>query len=55
MDRDIAKLLPSRPNERWLDLGFRIVIVLLAGFWLLAPPAAGEMRGTELKAALATR
>jgi hypothetical protein len=55
MDSDIADLLPARPHERWFDLCFRLIIVALVGLWFLMPPAAGEMRPSEIKAAAATR
>ena len=55
MDSDIAGLLPPRPHERWFDLCFRLIIVALVGFWFLMPPAAGEIRPVEIKAAAQTR
>lgn len=55
MDSDIAGLLPPRPHERWFDLCFRLIIVALLGIWFLMPPAAGEIRPDEFKAAAATR
>ncbi len=55
MDSEIANLLPKQPHERWFDLCFRIIIVLLAVFWLLMPPAGGETRPTDARATTATR
>jgi hypothetical protein len=55
MDSEIANLLPKQPHERWFDLCFRLIIVLLAVFWLLMPPAGGETRPTDVRATTATR
>lgn len=55
MNSEIADVLPAQPHERWFDLCFRLIIVALAGFWLLTPPAAGEPRTNAIKAAVATR
>ncbi|MFA6967090.1 hypothetical protein [Bosea sp. (in: a-proteobacteria)] len=39
--REIANFLPRKPGERWLDLGFRLLIVaLLCGWFSMPRPAA---------------
>jgi hypothetical protein len=38
----IADFLPRKPYERWLDLGFGLVVVALLGGWLLLPQPANE-------------
>lgn len=55
MDSEIAMILPPRRHERWFDLCFRLIILSLAGFWLLTPPAGGQIPGEPIKAASAIR
>lgn len=39
--REIADFLPRKANERWLDLGFRLLVVaLLCGWFFIPQPAA---------------
>lgn len=39
--REIADFLPRRSGERWLELGFRLLIVaLLCGWFAMPQPAA---------------
>ena len=39
--REIADFLPRKPGERWLDLGFRLLVVaLLCGWFFMPQPAA---------------
>lgn len=38
----IAEFLPRKPYERWLDLGFGLLVAALLGGWLLLPPSRGE-------------
>ena len=47
--REIADFLPRKPHERWLDLGFRLLVVALLCGWFFMPqpgadplPAAGQ-------------
>jgi len=54
-DSEIAKILPARRHERWFDLGFRLIILLLAAIWLMIPPAAGDARPLALTTAQHTR
>lgn len=39
---EIADLLPRKPGERWLDLGFRLLIVALLCGWFSMPQPATE-------------
>lgn len=55
MNSEIAERLPVRRHERWFDLCFRLIIVVLAGVWLLTPPAAGDQLPLQTKAAAVTR
>jgi hypothetical protein len=55
MDSEIATILPARRHERWFDICFRLIILALAGFWLLTPPAGGQSPATEIRAAATTR
>jgi hypothetical protein len=55
MDSEIATILPARRHERWFDICFRLIILALAGFWLLTPPAGGQAPAVDIKAAHATR
>jgi|GEM_PF-2089311 len=55
MDSQIATILPARRHERWFDICFRLIILTLAGFWLLTPPAGGQAPASEMKAAAETR
>jgi hypothetical protein len=55
MDSEIATILPARRHERWFDICFRLIILALAGFWLLTPPAGGQSPVADIKAAAATR
>jgi hypothetical protein len=55
MTSDVEKLLPPARHERWFDLCFRLIILALAAFWLLAPPAGGAEPLATVKAAATTR
>ncbi|GAU85074.1 hypothetical protein AB4Z40_25025 [Bosea sp. 2YAB26] len=55
MDGDLLRAIPPRPYERWFDICFRLIILALAGFWLLMPPAGAPDRPVDLKAAETTR
>jgi hypothetical protein len=55
MSDDVMRTVPPRAYERWFDLCFRLIILALAGFWLLMPPAGGSKPPAEMKAAEATR
>ncbi len=45
--REIADFLPRKPGERWLDLGFRLLVVaLLCGWFFMPQPAADPTRST---------
>ncbi len=55
MDGDIASPLPPRRHERWFDLGFRLILIVLAGIWLLMPPPQRESQKHETGAATTTR
>jgi hypothetical protein len=55
MDSEIATILPARRHERWFDICFRLIILALAGFWLLTPPAGGQSPAADIKAASASR
>lgn len=56
MSHDVMRTIPPRAFERWFDLCFRLIILALAGFWLLMPPAGVSQRpADDVKAAVATR
>lgn len=56
MSRDVMRTIPPRSYERWFDFCFRLIIVALAGFWLLMPPAGVSQRpADDVKAAESTR
>lgn len=56
MSHDVMRTIPPRPFERWFDLCFRLIILALAGFWLLMPPAGVSQRpADDVKAAESTR
>jgi hypothetical protein len=55
MNSDIESLLPPARHERWFDLCFRLIILALAAFWLLAPPAGGAEPVASVKAAATIR
>jgi hypothetical protein len=38
----IADFLPRKSYERWLDLGFGLLVAALLGGWLLLPPPPGQ-------------
>ena len=40
---EIEEVLPAQPHERWFDLCFRLIILLLAAIWLMIPPTANDM------------
>ena len=46
--------LETSPRERWFDLCFRLIILALAGLWLLMPPS-GETQGAPAVKAAATQ
>ena len=58
-DAEFEALLPrstaSEARGRWLDLGFRLIILALAALWLLTPPAINERIAAEEKAAATIR
>lgn len=55
MGGDLLSAIPPRPYERWFDICFRLIILALAGFWVLMPPAGAPDRPVDLKAAVSTR
>lgn len=55
MNGDLLRAIPPGPYERWFDICFRLIILALAGFWLLMPPAGAPDRPVDLKAAVTTR
>jgi hypothetical protein len=56
MSRDVMRTIPPRASERWFDFCFRLIILALAGFWLLMPPAGVSQRpADDVKAAETTR
>lgn len=56
MSHDVLRTVPPRAYERWFDLCFRLIILALAGFWLLMPPAGGSKPPAgDVKAVEATR
>lgn len=56
MSRDMMRTIPPRANERWFDICFRLIILALAGFWLLMPPSGVSQRpADDVKAAESTR
>lgn len=55
MNRDLLETIPPRPYERWFDICFRLIILALAGFWVLMPPASAPDKPDDLKAAVTTR
>jgi hypothetical protein len=48
----IADFLPRKPYERWLDLGFGLLVAALLCGWLLLPQPAGEARPAAPQATL---
>jgi len=48
---EITQALPVARHERWFDLCFRLIILLLAAIWLMVPPAVGDARPMALKTA----
>lgn len=55
MNSEVEKLIAPGRHERWLDLCFRLIILALAAFWLLTPPAGGAPNAANVKAAATTR
>lgn len=55
MNSEVEKLIAPSRHERWLDLCFRLIILALAAFWLLTPPAGGAQNAADVKAAATTR
>jgi hypothetical protein len=43
------------PRERWFDLCFRLIILVLAGLWLFVPPAGDSRVQPDVKAAATQR
>ena len=43
------------PRERWFDLCFRLIILVLAGLWLFVPPAGDTRAQPDVKAAATQR
>lgn len=43
------------PCERWFDLCFRLIILALAGLWLLMPPSGETQGAPDVKAAATQR
>lgn len=54
LDRAIGQSAPG-PRERWFDLGFRLIILVLAGLWLFVPPAGDAQTQPVVKAAATQR
>ena len=48
--REIADFLPRKPNERWLDLGFRLLVVALLCGWFFMPQPAADPSPATLQA-----
>ena len=48
----IAEFLPRKPYERWLDLGFGLLVAALLGGWLLLPQPTAETRPMAPQATL---
>lgn len=42
--RVIAEFLPRSQHERWLELGFRLLVVALLGGWFFMPRPAIDPR-----------
>ncbi|PZR92865.1 MAG: hypothetical protein DI537_12140 [Stutzerimonas stutzeri] len=43
------------PRERWFELCFRLIILVLAGLWLFVPPAGDSRLPPNVKAAATQR
>lgn len=54
LDRTISQSAPA-PRERWFDLCFRLIILVLAGLWLFMPPAGDSQTQPDVKAAATQR
>lgn len=54
LDSTLGHSAPG-PRERWFDLGFRLIILVLAGLWLFMPPAGDTRTQTDVKAAATQR
>lgn len=54
IDRAISQSVPA-PRERWFDLCFRLIILVLAGLWLFMPPAGDTRTQLDVKAAATQR
>ena len=42
--REIADFLPRTSHERWLELGFRLLVVALLCGWFFVPRPAVDLR-----------
>lgn len=54
LDRATGHSAPGR-RERWFDLCFRLIILVLAGLWLFVPPAGDSRAQPDVKAAATQR
>lgn len=54
LDRGIGHSAPGS-RERWFDLCFRLIILVLAGLWLFVPPAGDAGMKPDVKAAATQR
>ncbi|WP_186421171.1 hypothetical protein [Bosea sp. CS1GBMeth4] len=54
LERGIGRSAPG-PRERWFDLCFRLIILVLAGLWLFVPPAGDTRTQPVVKAAATQR
>jgi hypothetical protein len=54
LDSSFAHSAPGQ-RERWFDLCFRLIILVLAGLWLFVPPAGDSRAQPDVKAAATQR
>ena len=54
LNRSFVPSAPG-PRERWFDLCFRLIILVLAGLWLFMPPAGDARTQPVVKAAATQR
>lgn len=55
MDGDFATTVPSRRPDRWFDLCLRLVLIALAGAWLMMSPASHEQDQRDNRTTAVTR